>query len=99
MKIVFMGTPLFAAEVLEMLIKEHQVVMVVTQPDKAVGRKKIKTPSIVKEIALKHQIEVFQPEKNQRRLSKNHRCKTRFYYHCRLWTNLAKSFIRSNKSH
>lgn len=63
MKIVFMGTPLFAAEVLEMLIKEHQVVMVVTQPDKAVGRKKTKTPSIVKEIALKHQIEVFQPEK------------------------------------
>ena len=39
MKIVFMGTPLFAVEVLEMLIKEHEVLCVVTQPDKKVGRK------------------------------------------------------------
>lgn len=70
MKIVFMGTPLFAEKVLEMLIKEHNVVMVVTQPDKAVGRKKIKMPSIVKEIALKHQIEVFQPEKIKKNYQK-----------------------------
>lgn len=61
MKIVFMGTPLFAVEVLEMLILEHEVVLVVTQPDKEVGRKKKITPSLVKEVALKHQIEVFQP--------------------------------------
>ncbi len=63
MKIVFMGTPLFAVEVLEMLIKEHEVILVITQPDKVVGRKKILTPSLVKELALKHNIEVFQPIK------------------------------------
>lgn len=62
MKIVFMGTPLFAVEVLEMLIKEHEVLCVVTQPDKKVGRKKILTPSLVKEVAIKHKIEVFQPD-------------------------------------
>ncbi len=61
MKIIFMGTPLFAVEVLEMLIKEHEVLLVVTQPDKIVGRKKILTPPIIKEVALKHRIEVFQP--------------------------------------
>ncbi len=62
MKIVFMGTPLFACEVLEMLIKEHEVLLVVTQPDKKVGRKKILTPSLVKKIANSHDIEVFQPQ-------------------------------------
>lgn len=62
MKIVFMGTPLFACEVLEMLIKEHEVLLVVSQPDKKVGRKKILTPSLVKQIAIKHHIEVFQPK-------------------------------------
>jgi methionyl-tRNA formyltransferase len=62
MKIVFMGTPLFAVEILEMLIKEHEVLCVVTQPDKKVGRKKIVTPSLVKEVAIKHHIEVFQPK-------------------------------------
>jgi len=61
MKIVFMGTPLFAVEVLEMLIKEHDVCLVVTQPDKITGRKKVLTPPVVKEVALKHGIEVFQP--------------------------------------
>lgn len=61
MKIVFMGTPLFAVEVLEMLIQEHDVCLVVTQPDKVTGRKKILTPPLVKEVALKHDIEVFQP--------------------------------------
>lgn len=62
MKIVFMGTPLFAVEVLEMLIKEHDVCLVVTQPDKVMGRKKVLTPPIIKEVALKHGIEVFQPK-------------------------------------
>lgn len=62
MKIVFMGTPLFAVEVLEMLIKEHDVCLVVTQPDKFIGRKKVLTPPLVKEVALKHGIEVFQPK-------------------------------------
>lgn len=63
-KIVFLGTPQFAATILEGLILNHyQVVAVVTQPDKIVGRKKIPTFSAVKEIALKYQIPIFQPVK------------------------------------
>ena len=63
MKIVFMGTPEFAVPVLESLINEYKVSLVVTQPDKEVGRKRILTPSPIKEVALKNNIEVFQPKK------------------------------------
>lgn len=63
MRIVFMGTPKFSVPILEALIKEYEVVLVVTQPDKEVGRKKILTPSPVKEVALANNIEVFQPIK------------------------------------
>ena len=60
---VFMGTPQFSVPILKMLIEEkYPVGLVVTQPDRPVGRKKILTPSPVKELALAHQIEVFQPE-------------------------------------
>jgi methionyl-tRNA formyltransferase len=62
-RVIFMGTPEFSVPVLEMLIENYQVVQVVTQPDKPVGRKQILTPSPVKEVALKHKIEVFQPVK------------------------------------
>lgn len=60
-----MGTPNFAVEVLEGLIQdEHlEVVAVVTQPDRPVGRKRILTPTPVKELAEKHDIKVYQPEK------------------------------------
>ena len=61
MKIVFMGTPEFACPILEMLTQKHQVLMVVTQPDKPVGRKKILTPSPVKILAESLNIPVFQP--------------------------------------
>lgn len=63
-KIVFMGTATFSQAVLEKLIAEnYDIAMVVTQPDRKVGRKKqIKMPE-VKEVALEHQIPVFQPEK------------------------------------
>ena len=63
MRVVFMGTPTFAVPILEELIKNYEVVLVVTQPDKEVGRKKILTPSPVKEVAIKNNIEVFQPTK------------------------------------
>lgn len=63
MKIVFLGTPAFAVPTLKMLIKNHDVLLVVTQPDKPVGRKKKMMPSPIKEVALAHQIEVFQPIK------------------------------------
>ena len=60
-RIVFMGTPQFAVPVLEKLIDIVEVVLVVTQPDKPVGRKHILTNSPIKEVALKHHIPVFQP--------------------------------------
>lgn len=63
MKIVFMGTPDFAVPVLEGLIENYEVILVVSQPDKYVGRKRILTPTEVKKVALNHDIEVFQPEK------------------------------------
>lgn len=63
-RIVFMGTPSFSVSVLEMLLKEgYNVVGVVTQPDRKVGRKKVLTMSGVKELALKHDLPVFQPVK------------------------------------
>ena len=63
MRVVFMGTPNFSVPILEALIKNYEVVLVVTQPDKEVGRKKILTPSPIKEVALNNNIEVFQPIK------------------------------------
>ena len=63
MKVVFMGTPEFAVPILKLLIDEYDVVGVVTQPDKMVGRKRIITPPPIKELALEHNISVFQPRK------------------------------------
>ncbi|MBQ7775994.1 MAG: methionyl-tRNA formyltransferase [Lachnospiraceae bacterium] len=64
MKIVFMGTPDFAAGALEALIKAgHEITAVVTQPDKAKGRSKELQYPPVKECALAHNIPVFQPIK------------------------------------
>ena len=62
-KIVFMGTPKFAVPVLEMLIENYGVDLVITQPDKKVGRKKVLTPPPVKIVALENNIKVLQPEK------------------------------------
>ena len=59
--VVFMGTPDFAVPVLEMLINNTNVVLVITQPDKEVGRKKEIKYCPVKEVAIKNDIEVFQP--------------------------------------
>ena len=64
MNIIFMGTPDFAAASLEALISsEHEVLAVVTQPDKPKGRKGELTPSPVKTIAVEHNIKVYQPVK------------------------------------
>ena len=64
MKIVFMGTPDFAANILQKLIaKQHNIALVVSQPDRQVGRKKELFPTPVKKVALEHEIPVFQPEK------------------------------------
>lgn len=63
-KIVFMGTPQFSVPILEGLVANgYEVVAAVTQPDRPVGRKKIITPTPVKEAALRLAIPVLQPEK------------------------------------
>jgi len=64
MNIVFMGTPAFAVPSLEALIAEgYNVVGVVTQPDRPQGRKKVLTPTPVKEAALRHGLPVLQPHR------------------------------------
>lgn len=60
-KVVFMGTPDFSVPVLEMLIEKTNVSLVVTQPDKEVGRKKELVKSPVKVVAENNNIPVFQP--------------------------------------
>lgn len=62
-RVVFMGTPDFAVPVLEGLIENYEVVGVVSQPDKRVGRKQVLVNTPIKEVALKHNILVLQPEK------------------------------------
>lgn len=62
--IIFMGTPAFSAPILRMLHEEgYNILAVVTQPDRPVGRKRILTPPPVKEEALTLGLPVIQPEK------------------------------------
>ncbi|MFA6970856.1 MAG: methionyl-tRNA formyltransferase [Gallionella sp.] len=62
MKIIFAGTPHFAASALEALLKVHQVVAVLTQPDRPAGRGMQLTASPVKQLALQHGLTVLQPD-------------------------------------
>ncbi|MFB5087072.1 methionyl-tRNA formyltransferase [Psychrobacillus sp. PGGUH221] len=62
--IIFMGTPAFSAPILRMLVEEgYDVLAVVTQPDRPVGRKKVLTAPPVKEEAVKLGLPVIQPTK------------------------------------
>ena len=62
MKIVFAGTPEFAAVALrDLLAAGHEIIAVYTQPDRPAGRGRKLTPSPVKQVALEHDIPVFQP--------------------------------------
>lgn len=78
LKIIFAGTPEFAAESLKSLLhSQHQVVAVYTQPDRPAGRGRKLTPSPVKELALQHDLPVFQPltlrdESEQKKLAELH---------------------------
>jgi methionyl-tRNA formyltransferase len=64
MRIVFFGTPLFAVPSLDALIRAgHEVVAVVTQPDKRKGRGHELSPPAVKELALRRGLKVMQPER------------------------------------
>lgn len=63
MKIIFIGTPEFGAIILEGLIKGgYPPILVITEPDKPVGRKQIITPPPAKILAQKYDIPVIQPE-------------------------------------
>ncbi|WP_295008340.1 methionyl-tRNA formyltransferase [uncultured Dechloromonas sp.] len=62
MKLIFAGTPEFAAQALSAIIAAgHDVALVLTQPDRPAGRGMSLQPSAVKKVALEHGIEVFQP--------------------------------------
>jgi methionyl-tRNA formyltransferase len=64
LRVVFCGTPQFAVPTLEALIAAgHEIALVVSQPDRPVGRKQILTAPPVKQTALAHGLEVTQPEK------------------------------------
>jgi methionyl-tRNA formyltransferase len=63
MKILFMGTPEFSVTILDGLYQRHEIVAVVTQPDKPSGRKKESIYSPVKRWAIEKNIRVFQPER------------------------------------
>ncbi|MBK9161398.1 MAG: methionyl-tRNA formyltransferase [Nitrosomonadales bacterium] len=61
MKIIFAGTPQFAANALAALHEEHQIVAVLTQPDRRAGRGMQLTSGPVKQLALQHGLQVLQP--------------------------------------
>ena len=61
LRVVFMGTPDFCIPILEGLIDKCDVVGVVSQPDRKVGRKQILKPTPVKEVSLNNNIKVYQP--------------------------------------
>ena len=63
LKVVFMGTPTFSVPLLEALIDNTNVVMVVSQPDREKDRKGNLLPTPIKEVAIKHNIMLFQPTK------------------------------------
>jgi methionyl-tRNA formyltransferase len=63
MKIAFMGTPGFAVNILEKLLNFHEIICVITQPDKPQGRKNVITPPPVKVFAKEREIPVMQPKR------------------------------------
>ncbi len=63
LKVVFMGTPTFSVPILESLINTCNVILVVSQPDKEKDRKGAFVSTPIKQIALSHNIEVYQPTK------------------------------------
>ena len=59
-----MGTPTFSAKILDSLLThtDYEIALVVSQPDRPVGRKQVLEPTAVKQVALEHNLESFQPE-------------------------------------
>ena len=63
LKVIFMGTPEFCVPILKALIENCNVIAVVTQPDKKVGRHQEISYSPIKKVAIENNIKVFQPIK------------------------------------
>ncbi len=73
LKVIYLGTPQFAVPTLEAILQAgHQVVEVITQPDRPKGRHQTLTPSPVKLAALAHNLPVYQPERIRRPESLEH---------------------------
>ncbi len=67
MRVIFLGTPVFAVPTLEKILEAgHAVLMVISQPDRPKGRSLALSASPVKEAALRHGLPVFQPERIKR---------------------------------
>lgn len=92
-KVVFMGTPDFAVNPLKLLIDKCNVVLVVTKPDALVGRKKILTPSPVKQVALNNNIEVFTPDSIKKDYQKIIDCKPDIIITCAYGKIIPKELI------
>ena len=72
-RIIFMGTPVFACGILQRWIDEGcNIVGVVSQPDKKVGRKQELQPTPIKQLAEKYRIPVLQPQRIKEAVSYTH---------------------------
>ena len=96
MKAVFMGTPEFAVPTLQALIDHHEVLAVVTQPDKQRGRgKKMQFPP-VKEKAVEYDIPVYQPQRarDEEFIEELKKPQPRCDRCCCLWTDLTRKYLK-----
>ncbi len=99
MKAVFMGTPEFAVPTLQALIDHHEVLAVVTQPDKQRGRgKKMQFPP-VKEKAVEYDIPVYQPQRarDEEFIEELKKPQPRCDRCCCLWTDLTRKYLKYSK--
>lgn len=94
LRIIFAGTPDFAARHLDALLSsEHQIVGVFTQPDRPAGRGKKLMPSPVKVLAEAHDVPVFQPSslRPQEKPTARRRFRRRYHGGGGVWSDPAKS--------
>ena len=97
MRVVFMGTPDFAVPTLAALIENHEVVGVVTQPDKRKGRGKAMAFTPVKEKALEYDIPVYQPVNSRHPcLSKNQNSHPLHKTYVHLSSTLTEKLIKTD---
>ena len=99
MRVIFMGTPDFSVGTLEEIIKAgHEVVLVVSQPDKAVGRSKALKYTPVKECAIAHGIEVSAGAcQGQRMYRVSEIVPCGYYDRGGFWTDYTKGSVRHAK--